>query len=522
MVKRQSTINTVILVIGLTIISKLFGSIREILIGSRFGTTLEADSYYLAYKVTALVFMSIGSAITATMIPIIVKYISKGDKERAYQFANKIFTILIGIALLLITFGILLSPYYTRYIAIGFEGYKYNLTVSLIKIMFPILGCIFITYVFVSILQSFGKFSITSILSIPFNIIIICYLIFFSSKYGIKGLAVATLIGWIMQFLIQVPYLLKKGFKLKIIFDFNDEDVKSFFKLILPTLLATTVYTVNILVDSSLASTLSDGKVAALNYAYMIYSSIATTTIYGISTVLFPKFAQSSSLQSYDKFKREINSTIKVLFFILIPMAAGLIVLSRPIVEIAFRRGAFDERAVILTKTALIYYSIGMIGFGLQEIFNKSFFALKDTKTPMKFGMISVGINIVLNIILVRIMDLGGLALATSIATVSNGIMLYISLMKKVGKFDNKDIIKQIFKVLISVLIMSLMVSFSYNILIFRLNGTSILINKGISLITSVFVGIFTYILMTIFLRINETKYLIDNYVMIFLKKDKR
>ncbi|MDK2918508.1 MAG: putative peptidoglycan lipid flippase [Candidatus Petromonas sp.] len=514
----RKTVNTVILVICLTIASKFFGFFREVFIAERFGATPATDAYFVALKITAIVFMSVGSAITTTMIPIVVKYLSRGEKDKAFAFANKIFTILMAGALVIVSLGIALSPYYARYIAIGFEGKQLSLTVSLIRIMFPILACVFITYIFVSILQSFGQFSITSIISIPYNFVLIIYLLLFSDKYGIMGLGVVTLIGWIAQFLIQLPYLLKKDFKIKLNFGFKDKDVKSFFKLIWPILLATAVYNVNTLVDSSLASTLSKGKVSALNYAYIIYTAISTTTIYGISTVLFPRFAENISLKDFNNLKKEITSTIKGLIYILLPMTVGLIILRTPIIEVAFRRGAFDERAVEMTRIALAFYSVGMIGFGLQEVFNKGFFALGDTKTPMKMGIFSVIINIVLNFMLIRVMDLGGLALATSIATICNGVLLFTALTRKIGKFDSTGIMKQFIKVAVSASIMAFVVIYSYKGLETIIDAGS-LINKGIILAGSVLFGIVSYAALTMLFKVEETKYVIDNYIINLCKR---
>ena len=163
-------------------------------------------------------------------------------------------------------------------------------------------------------------------------------------------------------------------------------------------------------------------------------------------------------------FKAQITSTIKVLCFILLPLTVGLITLRSPIVRLAFQRGAFDEQGVSLTSIALTYYAIGMIGFGMQEILNKSFFALKDTKTPTKFAIISVAVNIILNLVLVRTMDLAGLALATSIAAISNGMFLYWALTRKVGKIDTIGIIKNLVKILVSVAVMAIFTNEAYQI----------------------------------------------------------
>ncbi len=511
MAEGSKTIKTIIMVIGLTIGSKLFGFLREVLISARFGTSMESDAYFMALKVTAIIFMGIGSAITTTMIPIIVSHITDGEKKKAFNFANKILTIMLLTSLVIIPVGIVLAPFFMKYIAFGFYDTKIDLTVQLVRLMFPILICTFITYIFISILQSLGKFSITSIISMPYNLILLTYLVFFVGDYGVKGLAVATVVGWVFQFLIQTPILYKNEYRLKANFNFKDKDVRTFFKLILPILISTMVYNINTIIDSSLASTLSEGKLSALNYGFVIYTTIATTTIYGISTVLFPSFAKNTSSNNLAAFKDQVTSTIKALLFILLPMIVGLITLRTPIIKLAFERGAFDAQAVAMTKIALTYYAIGMIGFAIQEVLNKSFFALKDTKTPTKYGILSVMINIALNLILIRIMDLGGLALATSIATITNGILLFNALSKRIGKIQIKSILQNTVKILGAIVIMAVCTYGSYELILLGVKGTSF-ISKLIVLIIPVTVGITTYAIATILLKVDEARYILENY----------
>ena len=271
------------------------------------------------------------------------------------------------------------------------------------------------------------------------------------------------------------------------------------------------VYNINIIVDSSLASTLSEGKLSALNYGFIIYTAIASTTIFGISTVLFPSFAKTISSNDLSAFKSQVTATLKVLCFILIPLTVGLITLRTPIVKLAFERGAFDHRAVELTKTALTFYAIGMIGFGIQEILNKSFFALKDTKTPTKFGIVSVVINIVLNLILIRKMDLAGLALATSLATISNGIFLYWALTKKIGKMDASSIWTNFIKIIIAVSLMAVSTYITYQLLLQSISSTALIISLA-TFVLSVLAGMTVYALATILLKVEEARYIVSHY----------
>lgn len=518
-IQNNNTFITIFVVIFFSIFSKLFGLFRDIMIGAKFGTGIESDVYFTSLKSTTILFMSVGVAITTNMIPIIVEYISNKDMKKANLFSNKIFTLMLYLGIIFSILGYFILPYYLKIIAHGFNEYKFQMTVETSRIIFPSIIFIFIAYSFNSMLQAFQKFKVTAIMSLPYNIILIVYMYLFSDKYSVYGLAFFTTIGWGLQAIIQVPSILKLGYKIRIDNNiFRDSDVKKFIILMFPLLISSTVYNVNSLIDTSIATKLVEGKLSALNYGSAIYVAISQTIIYGISTVLYPKFSKMINELEKNKFKEKLLGILKFLLLILLPIEMFFISFSVPIIEFVFKRGAFDEKSVQYTAISLSCYMLGMFAFGIQDILNKVFFSFKDTRTTMKFSIISIFINIILNLVLVVFFDFAGLAIATTISTLFNAIMLYFALQKKIGNMRNIELLKFLLKLFIIVILIGIIGKIFY-LKLSNLFNYLFLLNSNINIILTLFLsGILELFLFVIFckmLRINEIN---DIMNMVFLK----
>lgn len=508
--KSKKLLSTIFIVLFLTLFSKLFGLARNALIASNFGLSIEADAYATASRITAQFFMTLGSAITATSIPIILHHLSKDDEKKAAYFVRNTMTTLIMITSVVTVLGIGFAPLLVKIFAFGFDQERTDMTIKLVKILFPILTMIPAIYLFVSVLQAHGKFSITSLISIPYNIIIISYLGFLAPKYGINGLAVATLFGWAAQGLLQIPFIRKRGFSIRPTLNLKDRDLQNLLRLIVPILLSSAVYNINMLIDNAIASTLTVGKLSALSYAFVVYTAISSTIIYGVSTVLFPNFAEFVIKDDTDGLKNALTTIIKGMLFLVIPMIFGVLALRLEITQIIYMRDEFTLKDAILTAGPLGFYMMGMIGFAFQDIFNRVFYAFKNTQLPLKTSIISVSINIVLNITLVKYFDLNGLAMATSIAVVANGFMLFYALNKKIGPFDIKGLLHTSLKILFSAMLMFLTVKGFISLGI----SSSLLISTGIS----VGLGILVYALSTLVLRVGSAVFIYETGIKLLKK----
>lgn len=256
------------------------------------------------------------------------------------------------------------------------------------------------------------------------------------------------------------------------------------------------------MIDRTLASTLVEGSISALNYANRLNEFVTALFITSLSAVIYPSLAKLSLGENKDKFIGTVVKSINSVILLVMPISVGAIVLASPIVKLLFERGEFDSRATNMTVIALTMYSLGMLALGLRKILTKVFYSLQDTKTPMRNAAIAIGINIILNIIFVKYLKIAGLALATSISTLICTVLLFISLKRKIGYFGQNRIIITLIKSLISSIIMGVITYFSYTFIINSLSNG--IINEIISLFISITLGAIVYGSLLLIFKIDE------------------
>ncbi|WZL72171.1 murein biosynthesis integral membrane protein MurJ [Clostridiaceae bacterium 35-E11] len=508
----RKTVKTIFAVVSITLLAKFMGFFRDALLGSKLGANMESDAYLMALNSTSIIFVSIGSAIVTAAIPTIVELLTKRGKEAAFAFINKLLNILIILSTTIVAFGIFFSKNIMGIIASGFDEEKLNLTAQLTQTMFPILICICITYVFVAMLQSLEKFKVTSIISFPANIAVILYLYFFSQQYGVQGLAIMTLVGWTLQFGIQIPFLYKEGYRYRFALDLQDESVKKFFRIIIPIVIVASVNQINMLLDEKQASFLEHGRISILYYANMLYQAIATTTVFGISTVMFPKFAEKAVNLTQKQYARFVTAILSLMIFLLLPMITGIILLRNPIIRIVFERGAFQYHTTLYTGLALGCYATGMLGFGMQDVINKAFYARNDIKSPVRYAILIIGLNIIFNLILVKRFDIAGLAIATALASTLGGIGLLGDFQRKIGHLEIKKLMITFLKTLICSFLMGVMVMLSTKILRTYFPGDDFIHKMIVVIVPSMFGGI-VYAFITIQFKIEEALMIYNDFV---------
>ncbi|MCU9809018.1 murein biosynthesis integral membrane protein MurJ [Paraclostridium sp. AKS46] len=401
--------------------------------------------------------------------------------------------------------GVVFTEPIVKLFAVGFKGETLTQAIYFTRVL--ILGMAFLgmSYIMMAFLQVKENFVIPGLMSVPYNMLIIIS-IFLSVTINPNLLPWGTLIGLSLQFIFQYPFARKKGFKYRPYINLKDEYLKRMLWLIGPVLIGVAVTQVNSIVDRTIASTLVEGSISALNYATKLNQFVMGMFIVSISSVIYPMLSKLSTENNKKKFKESIVTAINVVTLIIIPISVGAIILAEPIVKLLFQRGEFDARATQMTAIALIFYSIGMLGFGLRDILGKIFYSLQDTKTPMINGIIAMVLNIVLNLAFVKYtnMGLGGLAFATSISSLVTIALLSVSLRRKIGAFGGKKIISVLIKSIIAALLMALVTKFTYNAIDAFLSAG--FIQDAIKLAISVGLGAIVYAISIIVLRVDEVK----------------
>ena len=499
-----------------TMISKVLGFAREIVLGYFYGTSAYSDVYVTAMNIPLVIFVTIGAALGTTFIPLYHEALEEGGEKAALKFSNNTMCIVILLTFLLALIGYVFAEPIVKLFAINFEGDKLKLTVHFVRIM--IVGIVFIgiSNIMTAYLQIKGNFVIPGMIGCPNNIIIVLSIVLSSLMNDIDILALGGLIGMFSQFLLQLPFAIKKGYKFKIVIDYKNKYLKKMLALVVPVFIGVAVNQINVMVDRSLASGLGDGVITALNNANRLNGFVLGLFIATLGAIIYPTLSKLSACTDKKKFIESITTSINCVSLIVLPSTVGAIVLSTPIIRILFQRGAFDERSTILTSTALVFYSIGMIGFGLRDILDKIFYSLKDTKTPMINGIITVILNITLNIILVKFMGYAGLALATSLASIICIVLLFIRLKKKIGYYGEDKIKITFIKSLIASIIMGFITYIIYK-LCNSLFGLGF-INEFISLGISIIFGAIVYLVLIILLKIDEVHIFVNTIKKKFIK----
>lgn len=504
MSKTKKAAKSAIIIMIFSLGSKFLGFLREVLIASKFGAGMETDTYFVAMTATYLITNLINNAISTTIIPVLSEIETKEGKESKIRYTNNMINIIFVFSLVLVLIGFLASPLLVKLLAKGFYGEQFNLAVKLIRIGLPIIVFSCILGAVIGFLQSEQRYTSPAAIGFPFNFVFIFYLIFLSTIFGIKGLMFSAVIATLSQLLIQIPEIKKTGFRYKFIFDLKDKYIKKVIFLSLPVFVGIAINDLNAIVDRTLASSLVEGSISALNYANKLSSLILGVFVSAITTVIFPLLANESNNDNIQGLKKIMGYGVNLILLITIPATVGLIVLSNPIVEVAFQRGEFDATATMMTSQALIYYSIGLVAMSLRLLITRVYYSLQDTKAPMINGVISVVFNIVLNLILVNFMAHAGLAFATSIATTISTILMFYGLKNKIGSLGIKSYIKCTLKAGLSSIIMGVIVYYVYKEL-YSILGVSKLFNL-LSLVAAAGVGVIVYGLLCYMLGIEEIR----------------
>lgn len=484
-----------------TMLSKILGFAREVVLGATYGASIYSDIYITAYNIPNVVFSVIATSLATTFIPLYYENYDIGGEEQASKFTNNIFTIVSILGVIIAMFVFIFAEPIVKLFAMGFEGEKLQITIEFTRIM--IFGGVFLglTGIIKSILQIKEDFIIPGLVGLPLNIVIIISMIL-SIKIDMMILPIGTLIGIASQFLFQIPFAYKRGYSYKWVLDVKDIFVKKMIHLVAPILIGVAVNQVNSIIDKTLASTLVEGSISSLNYANRLNQFVMAMFIMTIGTVVYPILSKLSNENNKEKFIKSIVQSINSVILLVIPISIGAIVLAEPIVKILFQRGEFDSRATYMTSIALIMYSIGMVAFGLRDILGKVFYSLQDTKTPMINGVMTIILNIILNIILVKYMGHAGLAFATSISAIICILLLFNSLKKKMGYFGQDKILKTMMKSLLASVVMGIITSMSYRLLISTLATESI--GEVISLLWSILIGVIVYGVIIILFKVEE------------------
>lgn len=497
------------MIVVITLGSKVLGFFREALIASRYGSGAGTDTFFIALSAITLFSAILTQTINTTLIPVLADVEVHEGKEGKKNHFNNFLNTLTMVAILLSILAYFLAPYIIRLIGKGFQGEQFNHAVDMMRLGLPIL--IFSTIVgsFNGYLQTEERFAESALTGYPWNFIYIVFLFFIAERFSITALMITAVVAEISKLLVPLPGLKKLGYQYQWKVSLKDQYMKQIAYLVPPVLLSVGIGDLNSIVDRSMASSLVDGSVSALNYANTLNNIINSVFITAIITVIFPILSKEANAKNYARLKRILKTSMNIVLLILIPATIGMIILAGPAVKFAYQRGAFGDRAAWMTQTALMAYSIGLIGTGVGALLVRVFYALQDTKTPMINSAYALGFNVVFNLIFVRFLGHVGLALATALTSIITSILLLYELRKKIGQLGLGAMIQSSLRIMASSLIMGGVVYLLYNYSM-RMFEPSRLIELML-LILIIGIGFALYLLLLYLFQVDELHFLIDN-----------
>lgn len=458
MTEKRQILRSAGVITFITIISRILGYIREQRIAFVLGTTLSADSYYLAYGIPNLFRRLVGEgSLTASFIPIFTQYLTAKSKKEVWEFANRLFWTLAMVLAVMTALGIVFSPYLVRVLTMfSATTTEWELAVHLNRIIFPYLFFIGLAALSMAILNSFHVFGLPAATPILLNLAIIAASFPFFLRYfpepGV-ALSLGVLLGGALQFLIQMPQLRERGMTFDFGVSFSHPGIRAVGKLMVPGFFGIGVYQINFLVDRvfATAAKMPEGSLASLNFADRVTELVLGGYAIAVATAILPIMSRQAAERDVTGLKHTLAFSLRIVSFITIPATVGMMVLARPIIEVLFQHGRFTAESTALTSWALFFYATGLPAFAAVKLVVPAFYSTKDTKTPVAVAASAVVVNLLFNGLFYRLFfDFfrnGGPAFATALAAYFNCLILLWVFRRRFGEFAERPMLSSIAKI---------------------------------------------------------------------------
>ncbi len=433
-----------------TAISRITGLMREMVFAFLYGANTATDAFQASFRLLDLLRdLFAETTLSSAIVPILTEEKSRGKANQNLLASNVLNLLFISVSVITIIF-ILFSPYLVRLIAFGFKSIpgKIDLTVALATIILPFLVFVALAAWAMSYLNTENKFFVPAVAPAWFNIfsiltpvVLYTYLVNRGTN-PIFGMAYGVLVGGLIQFVSQIPALLKNGFKYSFYLNLKDPALKKVLLLFLPVALGLASSRINVMVDTIMVSFLEERSITWLHYAFRIMHLPLGLFGIAVGAVALPSFSKLVVENNLSELRQTVADSLKLVFLLTVFSSVFIIFFSHPITQIIYQRGKFTSFDTTATASALIFYIIGVpFAAGLRNI-AAAFYAFKDSKTPMYASLAMIGVNVLLNYVLMKLISYRGIALATSISAFLNFVVLLILLPRKVGDFDYREISK--------------------------------------------------------------------------------
>jgi len=445
------------------LLGQITGLVRGMIVASTFGASLELDAFSAANRVSETLFLLIaGGALGSAFIPTFTGLLARDDKVSAWRLASGIanaVTLTLSLLALLTAF---FAPQVVRY-ALGIPNGSqiFTLTISLMRIQLISAVIFGLGGLIIGILNAHQVFLIPALTPAMYQIGIIFGALVLSPKMGIYGLAWGVVIGSVLYLLVLIPALLKQKGLYTFTLGIDNPNVKHVILLMGPRLLGVAVVQLNFWVNIRLASQMSAGSVSGLTYGFSLMLMAQAVIAQSVAIAVMPTFSAQHALGHTDEMRGSLAASLRGVILLALPASIGLMLLRQPLITLLYQRGQFDALDTQIVSWALLWYAAGIVGHSIMEILTRAFYAQHDTKTPVIIGTIAMGLNVIFSIAFAKVFEAigwmphGGLALANSLATALEAIVLFIVMGKRLNGIEGNHILRGMIPSAAGVLAMS-------------------------------------------------------------------
>jgi putative peptidoglycan lipid II flippase len=441
-----------------TIVSRILGYVRDQRIALLLGTTLAADSFVLAYRIPNLFRRLVGEgSMTASVIPVFTTYMREKSKEEVWDFANRLFWTLAMVLAVITVLGMVFSPLVIHtFTSSADQTVHWDEAIALNRIIFPYLFFIGLAALAMAILNCFRIFGLPAATPVFLNLAIILFSIGAVWRYfkdPAISLAIGVLVGGALQFLIQVPSLVRQGMRFNFGLSFAHPGIRNVARLMIPRFFGIGIAQINLYVDFffALAPKMPRGSPTSLYLADRVMELVLGGYAIAVATAILPMMSHQAAAKDFEALKKTLSFSVRIVAFITVPAALGLIIMREPIIRVLFQHGQFVAASTRLTARALLYYAMGLPALASVKLIVPAFYSTRDTKTPVIIAVISLVINIVLNFVFLEFffkrVQNGGPALATALACYFDFFALFIIFRLRYGPLGTLEILSSFAKI---------------------------------------------------------------------------
>ncbi|GAB4556434.1 MAG: murein biosynthesis integral membrane protein MurJ [Anaerolineae bacterium] len=476
------------------VFSGVLGLLRGVIIGAVFGAGSLLDAFYAAYRLPEMLFTLVaGGALGSAFIPIFNRFLSNGDESAAWRVARATLTCvtLIATFISLIT-AIFAFPIVDRLLIPAADPAQKLLTADLMRIMLITVAIFSASGLLMAILNANQRFLAPALAPSMNNIGLMAGALLLSPSMGIYGLAWGAVVGAILHLAVQLPALRAYRGQLRPSLDLRAAGLGEILRLMLPRLIGAAAVQLNFVVNTILASDMTDGSLSALSVAFTLMFVVLGVVAQSAGTAIFPTLSTFAARGETENFRNTLAGALRGVLFISLPATVGLILLSQPLIATLFERGEWDAFDTTATAWALSFFALGLAAFSLQELLARAFYALRDTLTPVAIAVGGMILNVALSLSLISVVrgevagqgPHGGLALANALATMIESAILWVLLRRKIGSLHDNVVLMATFKAALASVGMGLVVWLALEILPSNLVLIRVLIGSAVGLVS--------------------------------------